>query len=165
MLIFDTGFDWFNDMQWSHLKNFGYPLRISNRSIRYPILSSCLNEHILVCCLSDTVFSSTIRNYVTNLSKYNEFTLTWKQLSEGIVSLGRESYFYFLNFFKDFFYSFERQRESERAQARGEAQGEGETDSPLSWEPDMGLDPRTWRSWPDPKVLSLGHLSHPGTLK
>jgi len=33
--------------------------------------------------------------------------------------------------------------ERERAQAGGAAEGEGEADSPLSREPDMGLDPRT----------------------
>ena len=48
------------------------------------------------------------------------------------------------------FYLSERERESERthmctyAQARGV--GEGEADSPLSREPDAGLDPRTLRS-------------------
>jgi len=31
--------------------------------------------------------------------------------------------------------------------SRGEeAEAEGEADSPLSREPDVGLDPRTWRS-------------------
>ena len=43
-------------------------------------------------------------------------------------------------------------RERERAQAGGEAKGEGEADSPLSWEPNVGLDPRTWRSQPEPKA-------------
>ena len=32
------------------------------------------------------------------------------------------------------------------------AEGEGETDSPLSREPDLGLDPRTLRSGPEPKA-------------
>ena len=34
----------------------------------------------------------------------------------------------------------------DRAQAGGEAEGEGEADSLLSWEPNMGLNPRAWRS-------------------
>ena len=34
--------------------------------------------------------------------------------------------------------------ERDRAQAGGER--EGEADSSLSWEPSVGLDPRTWRS-------------------
>ena len=40
--------------------------------------------------------------------------------------------------FKDFIYLFER----ERAHKRGSG-AEGEADSPLSREPDAGLDPRT----------------------
>ena len=46
-----------------------------------------------------------------------------------------------LNFFKDFIYLSERERD--RAQAGGEAEAEGEAGSPLSKEPDAGLDPRT----------------------
>ena len=43
------------------------------------------------------------------------------------------------------FYVFERKRERDResAQAGGRGRGEGEADSPLSREPDGGLDPRT----------------------
>ena len=33
-----------------------------------------------------------------------------------------------------------------------QAEGEGEAGSPLSREPDTGLDPRTLGSWPEPKV-------------
>ena len=39
--------------------------------------------------------------------------------------------------------------------------GEGEVDSPLSREPDAGLDPRTLRSWSELKE-TLNQLSHPG---
>ena len=48
-------------------------------------------------------------------------------------------------FFKDFIYLFDRERERERAhkQAERQAKGEGEEGSPLSREPDVGLDPRT----------------------
>ena len=49
----------------------------------------------------------------------------------------------FLNF-KDFL--FIHLRETERAQAGGEADREEETGSLLSKEPDVRLDPRTWRS-------------------
>ena len=38
-------------------------------------------------------------------------------------------------------------RESEHEQ--GGAEGEGEADTPLSREPDVGLDPRTFRSRPE----------------
>jgi len=34
----------------------------------------------------------------------------------------------------------------------GEAEGEEEADSPLSQEPDVGLDPRTLGSRPEPKA-------------
>ena len=37
----------------------------------------------------------------------------------------------------------EREREREKARAGGRAEGEREADSPLSREPDAGLDPRT----------------------
>jgi len=39
-----------------------------------------------------------------------------------------------------------RERERDRAEAGREAEGEREADSPLSREPDRGLDPRSWRS-------------------
>ena len=47
---------------------------------------------------------------------------------------------YFSLFFKDFICLFERERDSER---HHEQRGEGEADSPLSREPDEGLDRRT----------------------
>ena len=45
-----------------------------------------------------------------------------------------------------FIYLREIQKERERERAGGEAEGEGEADSPLSREPDAGLDSRTLRS-------------------
>ena len=36
---------------------------------------------------------------------------------------------------------------------RGERSG-GETDSPWSWDPDVGLDPGTPGSWPEPKAVA-----------
>ena len=53
-------------------------------------------------------------------------------------------------------------RENKRAQAGGVAggEGEGETGSPLSREADMGLDPRTLGSQPEPKA-DTQPLSHP----
>ena len=60
------------------------------------------------------------------------------------------------DYFKDFIYLFETERERERAHTRGGewggAEGEGEADSPLSREADVGLDPRTLGSWPEPKA-------------
>ena len=34
----------------------------------------------------------------------------------------------------------------------GQAEENGEADSPLSREPEAGLNPRTPRSWPEPKA-------------
>ena len=46
-----------------------------------------------------------------------------------------------------YFILFERERQHEwRSMSGGEAEGEKEADSPLSREPDVGLDPRTLRS-------------------
>ena len=50
--------------------------------------------------------------------------------------------FIFLSFFKDFIYSFIRDR----------AETEGETGSPWSREPDVGLNPRTLGSGSEPKA-------------
>ena len=40
----------------------------------------------------------------------------------------------------------------EQEWAGGEAEGEREAESSLSKQPDMGLDPRTVRSWPELKA-------------
>ena len=45
----------------------------------------------------------------------------------------------------------ERRRKRENKQW-GVAEGKGEADSPLSREPDVRLNPRTRRSWPEPKA-------------
>ena len=66
-------------------------------------------------------------------------------------------------FLKDFIYLLEggRKRERERARAHmqmgvgTEWEGEGKADSALSVESDAGLDPRTLRSWPEPKLRIL----------
>ena len=47
-----------------------------------------------------------------------------------------------------------KERARETAQAEGGAEGEGEADSPLSRKSNVGLDPRTLRSWPEPKAAS-----------
>ena len=39
----------------------------------------------------------------------------------------------------------------------------GEVDLLMSWEPEVGLEPRTTASRPEPKT-ELYHMSHPGTL-
>ena len=44
------------------------------------------------------------------------------------------------------------EKEGERERAGGGAEAEGEADSSLSRESDVGLDPRTLRSWPVPKA-------------
>jgi len=61
-------------------------------------------------------------------------------------------WFSFLFSFKDFIHLRERPRD--RAQGGGGAQGEGESDSPLRVEPNLGLDPRTLRSRPEPKAYA-----------
>ena len=58
--------------------------------------------------------------------------------------------FYFI-FFKDFIYLFDRDRDSQ--QERQHKQGEWERKSRLiAEEPDVGLDPRTLGSCPEPKA-------------
>ena len=63
--------------------------------------------------------------------------------------------FLFIYFFKDFIYSFDRQR-SQVGREAGRERGR-EASSPLSREPDAGLDPRTLRSWPELKAEALTH--------
>ena len=55
--------------------------------------------------------------------------------------------------------------ETEREQGQGQRKRERQADSTLSPEPNMGLNPRILRSWPELKSRA-GHLkpqSHPGT--
>ena len=59
-------------------------------------------------------------------------------------------YHYKYIYFKIFIYL--RERKQERAWAGGEAEEEGEANFPLSREPDVGLNPRTPRSWPELKA-------------
>ena len=66
-----------------------------------------------------------------------------------------------------FIYLFERERASMGACEAGRGkEGEGErespADSPLSAEPNTGLDPRTRRSWVEIKSWTPNRLSHPG---
>ena len=44
---------------------------------------------------------------------------------------------------KDFIYLFDREKECKHKQGELQEEGEGEAGSPLSREPDMGLDPKT----------------------
>ena len=62
----------------------------------------------------------------------------------------------FLNFISFYLFTLKilfiylRQRDTKRkSMSREEAEGEGEADSLLSQAPDMGLDPRIQRLWPD----------------
>ena len=67
------------------------------------------------------------------------------------------------SFFRFLIYSFERERQTEKPQAEREAKGEGETDSPLSREPNAGLNPRTGKSEGNlSQRQTLNHLSHSG---
>ena len=61
------------------------------------------------------------------------------------MSLIPPHYSFFLNLFVS-------ERVRVRAQAGGEAERDGAADSPLSREPDVGLDPRTPGSQHEPKV-------------
>ena len=53
--------------------------------------------------------------------------------------------FFIFNFLKGYLFTGERKRES-MSREGGLAEGEGETDSLLSQEPDLGLNPRTLES-------------------
>jgi len=69
-----------------------------------------------------------------------------KALRFGINTIFKNSFhfyvlFLFIYFFKDFLYLFDREREYK--QAERQAEGEGEAGSPLSREPNAGLNPRT----------------------
>lgn len=56
-------------------------------------------------------------------------------------------------FFKDFIYSLEPERYRERREReKGERKRTREKQPPLRKEPDMGLDPRTLGSGPEPKA-------------
>ena len=61
-----------------------------------------------------------------------------------------------ISFFKKRFYLFERRRES----MNGGGPREREKQTLTEHGADKGLDPRTPRSWPEPKTLN--QLSHPG---
>ena len=50
------------------------------------------------------------------------------------------------SFKKDFIYLFDTYTQSEHKQAEQQLEGEGQAGSPLSKEPDMGLNPRTLES-------------------
>ena len=52
-------------------------------------------------------------------------------------------------FFKDFIYLSERKHA--QLGSGGEVEGEGEAETPLSREPEAGLNPRTWRWWSELK--------------
>ena len=49
----------------------------------------------------------------------------------------------FIYFLKDFIYLFDRERDTAREGTQAGQVGEGEAGSPLSREPDAGLDPKT----------------------
>lgn len=48
-----------------------------------------------------------------------------------------------MHFLKDLLYLFDREREHAQVRGAAEGEGEGEAGSPLSREPNVGLDPRT----------------------
>ena len=50
------------------------------------------------------------------------------------------------------FYLFEKEREWAKEGAQAGEEAEEEADSLLNKEPDVGLDPRTLESWPEPKA-------------
>ena len=65
-------------------------------------------------------------------------------------------------FFKDYIYLWERESMSgEWGGVEAEGEGKGEADSPLSWKPDMVLNPRTLGSRPEPRCRGLtGWATH-----
>ena len=56
------------------------------------------------------------------------------------------------------------ERERERDGAEGAAEGEGKADSPLSREPNIGLDSRPWDHDLSRRQQTLHQLSHPDAL-
>ena len=70
----------------------------------------------------------------------------------GQVTLVRRFSKFHLFVFQKILFIYLTEREREHKQGEWQAEGEGETDSSLSRKPDMGLHPRTLRSWPEPKA-------------
>ena len=58
----------------------------------------------------------------------------------------------FCHYFKYFVYLTYRKRMHKQGEQEAEGEGQGEAGSPLSREPDAGLNPRTLGSWPEPKA-------------
>ena len=80
--------------------------------------------------------------------------LSWS--NTGLVTRKDVSTQLFFSSSKDFLFIYlfiwQREREGGRTQARGVAEEEGEAGSPLNREPDIGFDPRTLESGPEPKA-------------
>jgi len=74
--------------------------------------------------------------------------IAFKKLHSSSLS-PENSWFIFFNIL---FIHLRQRDKRERAWAGGEAEGEEEADSPLSQEPNVGLDPRTLGSWSEPKA-------------
>ena len=64
----------------------------------------------------------------------------------------KEASFVFVFVFFLRFYLFDTEKETAREGTQAEGVGEGEAGSPLSREPNVGLDPRTLGSQPEPKA-------------
>ena len=76
------------------------------------------------------------RRNITSSIDTNAFYGTSNRVDKNMLYLKKYILFIYLR---------ERKHEREKARAQGAAEGEGEADSPLSREPNVGLDPRTPR--------------------
>ena len=83
---------------------------------------------------------------VINISSNYAVITLWWILKEQIA------YFIYLVSFKEFIYLREREIVTEIERESTSEEEKGEAGSSLSREPDVGLDPRTLRSWPETKA-------------
>ena len=82
------------------------------------------------------------------------FLINWNQSPDCWVILCNNCHFmfFFFNFLKKILFVWEREWVRERG-SRGRT--EGEADFSLSGKPNIGLDPETSGSWPEPKADAL----------
>ena len=98
-------------------------------------------------CLSRNYVARCIQRYLLfPLHPISTLPLTGDRLYSLLV----------IYFFKDFIYLFDRYRSQVGREAGGAGWG-WEEGSLLSRETDVGLDPRTLESWPEPKAEVLTH--------
>ena len=90
------------------------------------------------------------RNIINNSETIEvvPMSIHWWMEKEDVGYTHTHTYMLGPFFKKDFMYLFDRERERDQVGRQAEREEAG---SPLSRQPDVGLDPRTLRSWPEPK--------------